>query len=211
MKWLLCVCLAGILVMTSVGAEDKLAETPYFPLQVGTTWIYKSGDNKLTQKVTKHEKVGDVFCARIETMYDAKPGAGGAPPATVAVEHVAVMADGVYRHDFTLDGKEAKSVPPICFLKLPPNKDDTWVVDSKVLDKAIKCNFKSGEAEVKVPASTYQTVTATCTDLDVNGLKATVTYYFAKDVGMVKQVIESPGDKKSITTIELEKFEAPKK
>ena len=76
----------------------------------------------------------------------------------------------------------------------------------KAAGEALKGTFKAGEEkEVAVPAGKYaDVVTSGGDDLDGNGQKVGFTYYFAKDVGMVKQVIDRGGQK---VTIEPEKFE----
>jgi hypothetical protein len=198
MKSLACAALAGPLLLALAGAgraQDKMETTPYYPLAVGSTWDYKAGDNKFTLKVTKHEKVGNALCARVEYFVKDK---------SQSFEHVSVTKDGVYRNTF--EGKEA--MPPVLFLKLPPKKDETWKVDSKVGGEAVKGTFKNnGEEEVKVPAGSYKATVVASQDLEANGMKMSVTYYFAEKVGMVKQLVEVSGQK---IVIELEKYEPGK-
>lgn len=182
-----------------VRAQNKLAETEYYPLRVGTTWHYKSGDGKIIVRVVKHEKVGDVLCARLETTRDGK---------VVGTEHLAVTDEGVYRHDLTQPDANGKMVthtpkPPIRVLKLPPKKGDNWKVDTDLAHG----RFNIDESEVKVPAGTYQTIRVRSEDLEINGLKPTFTWHYAKNIGMVKQVMQEGN-----VTVEivLEKFEAGK-
>jgi hypothetical protein len=194
-----------------LAAQDKLKETPYYPLQVGTTWHYRSGDSKFTVRVARHEKVGDTLCALLETTRDGK---------VVGAEHLAVAADGVYRHDLISMQRQAdpndkaKQVeravpqplkPSMLVLKLPPKKDDSWKVDSKGDGKTFRGSFVVDEQEIKVRDKTYKTFRVRSQDLEVNALKAAITTHFAEGVGMVKQIIEI-GDAK--VEIELEKFEA---
>jgi hypothetical protein len=168
-------------------------------MQDGNTWTYKVGDKKFKLRIAKHEKVGDVNCARVEMLEE---------DAVKSSELIGVTDKGVCR--FKFEDKDA--APPILFLKLPPKSGETWKVDSTVgkTDKApgetLKGTFKLGEEkEVAVPAGKYaNVVTSGSEDLDANGQKIGFTYYFAKDVGMVKQVIDLGGQK---VTIELEKFE----
>jgi hypothetical protein len=191
--------LATLVVFAVAGfvpaAEDAPATTPYFPLAVGSKWTYKCGENRFRLEVVKFEKVGETDCARVELFVNDK---------SQAAEDIAVTKDAVLR--FTFDGKKAE--PPIPFLKLPIKDKQTWKVESKVDGQLLKGGFASGEEEVKVPAGTYKAVTVTGTDLEANGVKLNLKYYFAKDVGMVKQVIEIAGQK---IVIELEKYEAGKK
>jgi hypothetical protein len=178
--------------------DDKKPAAEYYPLAVGNAWQYKVGITGFTLKVARKEKVktdkGEVEAARIELISNNKP---------VSFEHIGVAGDAVVR--YTFEGKPA--TPPIPFLKLPAKKGTSWPVDSKIDGQVLKGTFVEGEEEVKVPAGTFKTVTVTGKDLDVNGRKMTLTYYFADKVGMVKQVIELEGQK---VIIELEKFEPAK-
>ncbi|HZY85237.1 MAG TPA: hypothetical protein VFE78_10435 [Gemmataceae bacterium] len=198
MKSLSCAALALSLLLARASAgfaQEKMETTPYYPLAVGATWEYKVGESKFTMKVTKHEKVGNVLCARLEMLKDNKPQ---------SFEHVSVTKDGVCRNTF--EDKEA--MPPVLFFKLPPKKDQSWNVDSKAGGASIKGTFKdAGEEDVKVPAGSYKAVVVASQDLEANGVKMSITYYFAKDVGMVKQVVEIAGQK---VIVELEKYEAGK-
>lgn len=199
------------LAATELAAQDKLRETPYYPLKVGTTWYYRAGESKFTIRVARHEKVGEVLCALLETIRDGR---------VVGSEHLTVTGDGVYRHDLTSpqlqsDPKDkTKTVkipvkqtvkPPILVLKLPPRTGDNWKVDSKGDGKTFRGAFQVAEQEITVPAGSYKTFRVTSQDLEVNSLKPTITTFFAHGVGMVKQII-AMGDAK--IEIELEKFEA---
>jgi hypothetical protein len=199
MKSVSCAGLALTLLLAwaaAAPAQDKMETTPYYPLAVGSSWEYKAGESKFTMKVTKHEKVGNVLCARVEMLIKDKP---------VSFEHIAVSKDGVTRNSFE-GNKEAQ--PPVLFLKLPPKKDESWKVDSKAGGESVKGTFKNtGEEDVKVPAGSYKAVVVTSQDLEANGIKMAVTYYFAKDVGMVKQIVEVAGQK---VVVELEKYEPGK-
>lgn len=208
------VCPLVLLLTALLPAQDKMKETPYYPLQVGTTWHYRSGESKFSVRVVKHEKVGETLCALLESTRDGK---------VVGSEHVAVTAGGVYRHDLTsmLPKREANDKPkssevavkdalkpPLLVLKLPPKMGDRWKIDSKSDGKVFRGGYKVDEEEVKVPAGTYKTFRVASDDLEVNSLKPKITTFFAEGVGMVKQIIEV-GDAKA--TIELEKFETPGK
>lgn len=202
MKRLIKGTLVGVLLAVLAGglaAQDKLAETPYYPLRVGTTWHYKAGEGKFTIRVAKHEKVGETLCARLEVTRDGK---------VVGTQHLAVAADGVYCHSQTTDGNVTRTPkPPILVLKLPPKKGEGWKADSTADGKAISGTFQIGEEEIKVSAGTYKAVRITSQELEANGLKPVITTYYARDVGMVKQVIQ---ENNVTLAIELEKFKAGK-
>src|SRR5690348_14212 len=86
-------CSLLFLAVVELAAQDKLRQTPYYPLQVGTTWHYRAGDSKFTIHVARHEKVGDTLCAVLETKRNGK---------VIGSEHLVVTSDGVYRHTLTL-------------------------------------------------------------------------------------------------------------
>ncbi len=201
LKRLLLIWLVLSLAAAELAAQDRLRETPYYPLKVGTSWHYRAGESRFTIRVVRHEKVGDVLCALLETIRDGK---------VVGSEHLAVAGDGIYRHDLTSsqlqsDAKDkTKTVkvpvkqtlkPPILILKLPPKQGESWKVDSKGDGKTFRGTFQLAEQEITVPAGTYKTIRVASQDLEVNSLKPTITTFFAQGVGMVKQIIEM-GDAK---------------
>src|SRR5438046_920099 len=79
--------LLWLVVTPGHSADDvKLARTSaYFPLEVGTTWHYRAGDGRFKVTVAKHEKVGDVVAAKLETYSDKDK--------LLSDEHVAVVED----------------------------------------------------------------------------------------------------------------------
>ncbi len=200
MRILSCAGLALPLLLvlgTAARTADKAPETPYFPLKVGDSWDYRMGDTKFTLKVAKFEEVDKQNCARVEMTVGGK---------VHSYDLIAVKADGVYR--YVTDGNKAD--PPVCFLKLAPKKDETWKVESTVAGMGkLTGTFKSGEVdELKVGDKKYEKlITVSGDDLVAGGQKIIVTYYFAKDVGMVKQTLSVNGQQ---AVIELEKFEAGK-
>jgi hypothetical protein len=168
-----------LLIVPAVSAQEKLSikeETPYFPLKEGSVWTYSISGRTFTKKVVGFEKSGDDVCARLE-MRRGKD--------LVSSELMTVRKDGVYRVEFS--GK--KCTPPVCLLKLPIKKDETWKFDTKVGESETKGSFKLGEARsVKVKGTTYEAVTVTG-DMKVDNQNATVTYYFAEKFGLVKYTL----------------------
>jgi hypothetical protein len=177
--------------------KDAAAElgSPYYPLKVGTQWHYRVGSTHVVMRVAKHEKVGDVMCALIETSVDGKQ---------IATEHISAGADGIFRHDFN----GTKSNEPLCILKLPLAKEQTWKFDALIGKETVKGTFKSGHEDVKVGDRKYpKAVTAVTTDCKLNGNDAELKIWFAPGVGVVKQTLTMGG--REIVS-ELTKFEPPK-
>jgi hypothetical protein len=187
-------CLVPLMLVVLAGSPARSGEKAardFYPLKEGTTWHYKVGENRFTLKAGKTEKVGKADAVRVELILLGK---------NTSFEHVGVTSEGVVRYSF--EGKKAD--PPVLFLKLPAKKGQTWKVESKIDGQLMKGTFTEGEEKVKVPAGDYNAITVTGKDMEVNGVKLNVTYYFAEKVGMVKQVLEMGGQK---VIIELEKFD----
>jgi hypothetical protein len=188
--------------LTAGRAEDRLTDSPWYPLAVGTTWTYKAGPEHYEMRVSKHEKVGNTLTARVEMVKNGK---------VTAVEHIGLTDKGVCRFDLALmKGDEPQTetpVPPVLLIKVAPKKGDTFTVDSNSGNKTYKGTFKIDEESVTVPANTYKSMRVTSKDLQADGLNPTVSSWYAEGVGMVKQVISEGGQ---TITIELEKFTAGK-
>jgi hypothetical protein len=190
---LLVVCLAlGTLSLLATGSapgQGPVPPSPYYPLQVGNTWHYQAGSQKMVVKVAAHEKVGEVLCARVEATQEGSK----------SVEFISMQTDGLFRYK-TKD-KEIK--PPLCFFKLPPQKGADWAVDSEIDGAKIKGKFTTDEEEVMVPAGKYKTFKVTSKDFTIGSRALSLTYWFAKDVGVVKYRLEVAGVE---VVLELEKF-----
>lgn len=199
---------AGICIVLSLAAfataqekKQPAGKTPgtseYFPLELGTTWEYQTSEGKVTTEIVKHEEIGRQMCARLEaTTADNKKTS----------EYLRATKDGVYRHQ----ASDQNISPPLRFLKLPFKDGDSWEIESKVLGKTLKGTFKVTMAdEVTVLGKTYKNViVCTSDDFTVDGQKLTHTYYFAKGIGIVKQVVNFAGQE---IKLELEKFTPGKK
>jgi hypothetical protein len=187
------ILLALLLAATTppAAAQDKTAPAPdpkpdgvraerYYPLQVGTKWTYSSGGNQFTTEVVKHEKVNDLVCAKVEA------SAGG---TVVATEHIHVAPDGVFR----LQINGLKPEKPFPVMKLPVKDGETWQVDTKVGNETIKGNFNSKKTTLKLGETEYKDVLELLGTVNVNEQPIKFGFWFAPDVGMVKQTISGNG------------------
>jgi hypothetical protein len=185
----------GLVLSGSASAQkkDKIAESAYFPLKDGTRWVYKAEDRIITVRVTKHEMVASVNCARLEA------SAGD----EVHVEHLAVRPDGIYK--YRADGKDIE--PPLCLLKLPPRAGTTWKVESKIAGLAITGSFTLGEEKVSFLDRTETAMTVTSKDFAIAGRPMPLTYWFVRGVGPVQQRIILSGTE---VVLQLQRFTATK-
>jgi hypothetical protein len=191
------------LLPTALGADDeKMGESAWYPLKPNSVWHYKLGDGaKFKLKAVKEEKFENKTPSMRVEMLDP-----GANDKMMSWENIQITKDGVFRLAF--EGNKAD--PPVKFMALPPKKDESWPVESKIGKETLKGKFKMGEeAKLKIGDKEYTDLYYTeCDDLDANGMKVKFKTYFAKDVGMVKQII-TVGAQPDIV-IELEKYEEGK-
>jgi len=192
-----CLFTAGALI-----AQDKstLVKSEYFPLELNTVWEYKTTSgkaetsSKITTTVVKHEEIGGVMCARLEARLANKK---------TSSEYVRVTDKGVYRHQASEQGIS----PPLLFLKLPFKEGDKWDVESKTLGLAVKGTFTVSRGAVKVPAGEYKDVIiCRSNNFKIADKEISLTYWFAKGVGIVKQEVKFGGEE---MVLELEKFTPP--
>jgi hypothetical protein len=187
-------CLAIVCLSAHVAsAQDKtsVGSSEYFPLAEGTKWEYTTKSGTITTQVVKHEEVGGLMCARIEaTLSNNKKSS----------EYVRITKDGIYRHQ----ASDRSITPPLRFLMLPYKDGSTWKVESKTLGLTVKGTFKVTKGSVTVPFGKFEDVlVCTSDDFMIADKKVTHTYWFAKGVGIVKQVVNFGGQE---MVLELAKF-----
>jgi hypothetical protein len=193
-----------VVVLAVMSGWARSAPTPteptpdYYPLKVGTKWHYQAtgpiGMNKVfVTKVVKIEKIDGQPLVYVEAYR------GG---TVVANEHMSQTARGVFRH--RVNGLRCS--PPVCLLKFPLKKGDSWETKTKVGENTVTFTCRAGNEEVKVPAGKYKAITVRL-ECKIGDNKIVTTYWFAPGVGMVKQ-IATVGTME--ITLELEKFEAGK-
>jgi hypothetical protein len=234
MRYVSCwLSVAGLLVLgtfSSQGQDKKQAaavyESDFYPLRVGNHWRYKVTahgdapgkdvpgkdspvveitvdkqepyDNKSTQD--KKEVVEPILRSQLKVVSGAK----------VLTENVAVLKDGVYRFstggtDLAPAGKEI--TPPLRFLKLPVMSGETWTVNSASEGVGLTGTFSCADEAVKVPAGQFQTKHIASKDFQLGTQKMSIDYWFAKNIGMVKQRVRVGN---SDILLELEEFKAGK-
>lgn len=178
-----------IVAFGQLPAQDKVDESPYLPTKIGTTWHYRVGAEKMVVKVTKHEKLGKIMCARLETTVNGE---------VKAYEHLAVTKDGLVRVAYN---GELASVP-LLFLKLPPKSGDQWSVDLKIGNETVKGTFAVNQEKVKVPAGDFEAWKSRGT-VEVNGAPGSYSCWIVEGKGIVHAEIAFGGNQ---LTMDLEKF-----
>ena len=173
-QFLLLVACCFLTVAMPLHAGDQPASCPYFPTDVGSEWVFKSGNIEVRERVTKHEEIDGEVCVRIETLLGER---------VVSFEHIAVREDGIYR--VAIAGKKLE--PAFCFFRLPVQIGDKWTAETAVGERSIRGEFSTGASQVRVPAGSFETISTAGRNFTIEGIK--FDYYFAEDVGKVKQAV----------------------
>jgi len=201
----------GMLPGQAQEKKPMVYESPFYPLRVGNAWHYKVAvgeapvqkvvitveqaepyDYKFTQD-NKKEVTEPIVRYRLKVVSGAKE----------LLEHVAVLKDGAYR--FTTAGKEI--TPPLRFLKLPLTKGETWKVNSTSENVQMSGTFTCDDDSVRVPAGQFQAKRVSAQDFQLGTEKMALTFWFALDVGIVKQHVRVGN---SDVMLELEEFKTGK-
>jgi hypothetical protein len=218
------VTISALFLVPAFAQNDNAYDHALYPLKVGNRWIYRSGNppQQVMIEVEKREPIkvqveasGKTSKTTIAT-YLLKITSGD----KVMTEQVGILPQGRYslganKESVTLDagvyrfqtaGKDLH--PPVCFLKLPLTKGQTWEVQAESEGVTMKGTFTGGEESVKVPAGAFQTVTVTTKDLQIGTTPMAMEAWYAPQVGLVKQRVQVGSNFQ--TTLELEKFEPAK-
>jgi hypothetical protein len=178
--------------------KDKEAKAPsYYPLEVGTKWEYDLTINgnvlQMNSKIVRTEKIDDVPLAVLEAEIGGK---------ATATEHLRQTAKGLLRYrtnQFVAD-------PPLILLPSPVKPGDKWGGAFMVGESKAKYAAQVQEETVEVPAGKFKTLRVAIV-LEQDGKIINTTYWFAQNVGFVKQTVNAEGIN---LVIEMRKFE-PKK
>lgn len=189
---------AGSTEPAPAAVEVVEKQANYYPLQLGATWrsrfTFDGRTCEVVTRIAKIEKIDGVELARLEaSVSDA--------PSPASTEHLRATPEGVFRQRY--NGLEVE--PPLCLLKYPIREGETWKADFKAGSEEVKgtCRVLPAE-EVTVPAGTF---TAARVLLEINDGRMTIktTYWFAPDLGIVKQTVDIGGRS---GVLELQEYES---
>jgi hypothetical protein len=209
LRWTICVfaiSIAFFVLLESASSQPLQkgdeAKTPnYYPLEIGNTWHYtltiEGKKENIKAHITKSEFSNGKFAMRLEV-----PGLG-------ITEHLIQTGHGVYRYRYN----DATISPPFHLLPYPAKVGTKWKGEFSAVKGKTRFPPKStfegeiqGEENVEVPAGKYKALKVVIT-ITSNAQESTSTFWFAKDVGIVKQSVRIG---KTLATAELEKFEQKK-
>jgi hypothetical protein len=176
--------------------KDAQQKAPdYYPIQPGNEWHFTLTVNgqstKVIHRISKLETIDGQLLARLDS------------PSTKDTEHLFQNEKGVFR----ARSNGAPLTPPVQLIAFPAKAGTKWKGEFTV--NAEKANYAGEivkEETIKVPAGEFKTIRVHI-KLEQAGQQLDTTYWFAQDVGFVKETVEAAG--KPIT-LELDKFEQKK-
>ena len=187
----------SLLLTTSLSAQ-KPVEKSYYPISEGNKWHYLikaegQPERKLTNQIAKIEMIDGESLARLETVINGN---------VAASEHLQITEKGLFRKRF--NGTEIN--PPICLLKFPIKDGEKWESNTKIgaIELKVKCNLEFEEAVV--PAGKFKCAKVHV-ETEQKGANIITTYWFAPELGMVKQYVDINS---KAFSVQLEKFESSK-
>jgi hypothetical protein len=174
--------------------KDKEQPTPnYYPLDMDNTWTFKitvNGNSQtMVSRITKVEAGGATLEASLNGV-------------KAATELLRQSKEGVVR----IRNMDQDINPPLTLLKYPIKKDDKWEGDLTVGAEKGKYSCETKEEKVTVAAGEYMALRVKI-KLESMGNTVNTTYWFAPDVGIVKQTVDA-GPLNMV--MELQKFEKGK-
>ena len=182
---------------TSAGGDKKepVVKTPnYYPLQVGNRWDYDLTANgntvPMSTTIARSETIDGVPLAVLEMSMQGK---------MVASEHLRQTDKGLVRYR----SGQFVPTPPFVMVKYPIKSGDKWDGSFKVGEAKANYSSEAEEETIEVPAGKYKTMRVAI-KIEENGNVVKTTYWFAENVGFVKQTIEAANVD---VVVELRKFE----
>jgi len=188
--------LASVCYCSTLPQADKEVPANYYPLKEGNKWYYRmEAGEKTFQVVTQLTKVENSSVKgmfRLEMSIDGK---------VLGSEDLTVDKTGVLRHAFN----DTQFPTPVTVVRFPVKEGDTWEQTVAAGGDEMKLKGKViGEEEIEVPAGKFKALRVQIEASGEQSETLTVTYWFARNAGIVKQTLEV-GDEQIV--FELEKYE----
>lgn len=182
----------------TLAQEASVPDSKLYPLAVGSQWDYEINvpngpKGAITATVQGVDEVDGVACAVLQSTTRGQ---------IAGTELLRGGPEGVKRYSF--NGKPVQ--PPVLFLKDGAKVGDKWTTTVEVSGQELTFTYEvTGLDEpVKVPAGEYKaTVVRTRFQAPGQDKPTEVTFYYAPEVGPVKNVV-AVGDQQ--VAIELTKF-----
>jgi hypothetical protein len=167
-----------LLVSTLFAAVAPAAPVPkhlmkdpvyYFPLRVGTKWVYTDPEGEETLVISGIEVVDGSRIVTVERQGNGK---------AVVWEKMAVSARGLSR----VEGLGGKLDPPLEMLRTPAVVGNKWEFKTTGVDGT---DSIGAIEQLKVPAGTFEAVRVDAV-YSLGGSEQKTTFWYARNVGLVK-------------------------
>ena len=174
MRHTLRLALGSFAFMVASVALAQTGGSDYYPLKVGTKWVYKVLETTITVKVASADADG----AKLEVEVNGK---------AVASEVIKVTPEGIFRTKIN----NAKIDPPVMILKLKDGKatkSEKWKIASTIADQKVNGEFsvKDDKEKIKTAIGDLEAIAVEGNEFDIAGTKTSVKYWFVAGKGVVK-------------------------
>jgi hypothetical protein len=162
---------------------DSAKSVPFFPLTVGSKWVYVEGDEEIVDIVTAVERKGPG--TTLVTVRSKRTWRDGA-----TILKVEVSDKGLFR----VECAGSKDNPPVCWLRLPADRGSRWSNPWPRSQEEVMTVLAS--EVVIVPAGRFLAVPVEVSFPPhfVEFERPTFTRWYAVGVGLIKQAGTGGGD-----------------
>jgi hypothetical protein len=172
----------GLAILASTFSFAQYAKNNYYPLEVGNKWHFRievgGTTTNAVYSITKLETFDKIPLARLEVEIDKK---------IAYTEHLAQTDQGVFRYR-----NNAQEVsPPICLLKYPAKSGAKWDGAMDVGKEKWKYFGETKEEMIEVAAGKFKALRVTIRLEAEAKAEKKITYWFVRDIGIVKQTVEA--------------------
>lgn len=165
--------------LMTLAAEGKLSSQILYPMRKDSTWIYDMTvqGKKLEMKcrIASKEKIDDQELYKLEAAFNGQVS---------ATEHLSNNKQGLARHR----NNGIDLTPPLRLLRNPVKIGDQWQQQVEHGGTKLKTTCKTSAEVIETPLGKFDVVRVTL-NTAVEGVSIDADYWFAPEVGCVRQVL----------------------
>lgn len=165
--------------LIQLAAEGKLTSQLLYPMTKDSTWIYGMTvqGKKLEMKcrIASKEKIDDHELYKLEAAFNGQVS---------ATEHLSNNAQGLARHR----NNGIDLTPPLQLLRNPVKIGDRWQQEVEHGGTKLKTTCKTSAEVIETPLGEFDVIRVTL-NTAVEGVSIDADYWFAPEVGCVRQVL----------------------
>ncbi|MEQ8211240.1 MAG: hypothetical protein RH917_15540 [Lacipirellulaceae bacterium] len=178
-------------------AEGKLTSQILYPMRKGSNWTYdmdvQGKTLEMKCRIASKEKINDQELYKLEAAFNGQVS---------ATEHMSNNKRGLARHR----NNGIELTPALQLLRNPVKPGDRWQQEVEHGGTKLKTTCKTSAEVITTPLGKFDVIRVTL-NTAVEGINIDADYWFAADVGCVRQVLNLGQTKANVV---LRKYELAK-